>query len=137
MQDESALTMYLPYLQAPSPEFFSFMTFLVRTSNDPANLTSTVRESIKDLDNEVPISSVATLAQLIAEATSEPRFNAVVVSLFGIQALLLATIGIHGILSYWVTLRTHEIGIRTAIGATQTDILKLVVGRVCFSWELA
>jgi len=130
MQDESALTMYLPYLQAPSPEFFSFMTFLVRTSNDPANLTSTVRESIKNLDNEVPISSVATLA-------SEPRFNAVVVSLFGIQALLLATIGIHGILSYWVTLRTHEIGIRTAIGATQTDILKLVVGRVCFSWELA
>jgi putative ABC transport system permease protein len=128
LQDDPPLTIYLPYLQAPSPEFLFIMTFVARTTDNPTRMASTLRESVRTLDSDAPVYNVATMEQDLSAAIAEPRFNVLLVSLFGILALSLAAVGIYGIVSYWVTARTREIGIRMALGASRGDIMRVVVG---------
>jgi putative ABC transport system permease protein len=103
------------------------MSLAVRTSVEPLNLVNAIRQEVGALDRNVPIGGVRTMEQILATATVQPRFNMILLGIFAAVALVLAAVGIYGVLSYSVTQRTHEIGIRLALGARQGDMLKLVV----------
>jgi putative ABC transport system permease protein len=116
---------YLPYLQSPTLK----MIFLVRTSGNPLNFATTVRSRIHEVDRNQPIDEVKTLVQVFKDEASPLRFAAFLMLVFGALALILAAIGIYGVMSYSVAQRTHEIGIRNALGAGQKDLLSLILGQ--------
>jgi len=116
--------MYQPYRQ----NCWNRMTIAVRTTNDnPMSLVPAVRQAIWAVDKDQPISRVTTMEQSIARNMSVNRFVLVIFSLFGVVTLLLATIGVYGVMAYSVNQRTNEIGIRVALGATSRNILLLVM----------
>lgn len=116
---------YLPYLQLPTLK----MLFLVRISGNPLNLVTTVRSQIYAVDRNQPIDEIKTLAQVFKDEASPFRFAAMLMLIFGVLALILSAIGIYGVMSYSVAQRTHEIGIRNALGARQKDLLTLILGQ--------
>ncbi|HKY05528.1 MAG TPA: ABC transporter permease, partial [Blastocatellia bacterium] len=125
---ETRPEMYVSYLQPPLPNFAVQSMFLVvRTANDPLNIVDAIRKEVQSLDTELPVYSVATMEQLMARSLAPRRFNMFLFELFAVVALVLALVGIYGVLSYSVSQRTHEIGIRMAIGARGRDILSLII----------
>jgi predicted permease len=114
---------YVPYSQSPFPG----MRVVVRTSTDPMSLTSSIRAQIQAIDSEEGPTRIATMNQLLAESVAQPRFNAFMIGLFAILAFALAAIGVYGVISYDVSQRTSEIGIRLALGAQISDIFRLIL----------
>jgi ABC-type antimicrobial peptide transport system permease subunit len=105
------------------------MNLLIRTSGEPTQLAETVRNEIRAIDKTVLVYGVSTLESHLAKAVSERRFQTWLLTLFSTVALLLAAIGIYGLLHQSVALQTREIGTRMALGAQRRDVLRLIVGR--------
>lgn len=123
---------YLPHAQFRfwnGGEHVRSMTITARTRGEPMELAAAIRREIRALDPNLPISEVRTLEQVRAESVAQPRFLSVVLGAFAAVALLLAVVGIYGTLAYLVSQRTHEIGIRMALGAHTAEITRMVVGR--------
>jgi predicted permease len=123
---------YFPFLQIPDA-FMSQgvvgLTLMVRTSADPVSLIPAVRAQVAGPGRDQPIYGVSTMEQIVENSLAERRFTMLVLIIFASVALLLAAVGIYGVMSYTVTRRVHEIGIRSALGATRGEIVWLVLGQ--------
>jgi putative ABC transport system permease protein len=115
---------YLPYQQAA----IRFMTLVVKSKSEPMALVGAVRSQVFAVDPDLPVYKVMSLNEIVAESVARPRFNMYLLGIFSAVALVLAAIGIYGLMSFSVSQRTHEIGIRLAMGAGSGDVFKLVVG---------
>ena len=125
MQEDTRQSVYLPHLQIP----VSGLSIVTRTSSDPIELAGAIRREAAQLDPDIPVSKIMTMEEVVARSIWQPRLYAMLFAVFAGGTLMLALIGIYGVMAFLVQTRTHEIGVRMALGATARDVFKLIVGR--------
>jgi putative ABC transport system permease protein len=119
--------MYIPYGQIPNVEARPMI--VLHTSIEPTNLTSALRKVVSEVDASVPLDQIETMKQIVSVSVGEPRFRTAVLLMFAILALFVASIGLYGVMSYLMSQRTREFGIRVAVGASSGALLRLVLGQ--------
>jgi putative ABC transport system permease protein len=112
-----------------SQDLWPAMSIVVRSSVEPSSLSGSLRQIVNEVDKSVPVSSVKTMDHVVSESITQPRFNLFLLGLFSTVAMLLSAAGIYGVTAYAVTQRTHELGIRIALGAQVSDVLKMILGQ--------
>jgi putative ABC transport system permease protein len=114
---------------AGNQDAFPQVAVVVRSTVEPESLAPAVRQAVADVDRSVPVSEVRTMEHIVSESVTQPRFNLFLLGLFSGIALLLSVAGIYGVTAYTVTQRTHELGIRIALGAQIGDVLRMILGQ--------
>ena len=125
MREDTDESVYLPHTLIP----VGGLTLVARTTADPHDVTAAIRREVAQLDRDQPISEIATMEEVVSKSIWQPRLYANLFAVFAGGALMLALIGIYGVMAFLVQTRTHEIGVRMALGATARDVFKLIVGR--------
>jgi predicted permease len=125
LEAQSRVALYWPHAQNPWPS----MSLAVRTSADPRTLATAIQREVLSVDPDQPIYKVRTMNELMADSVARRRLAMVLLAIFAGAALVLAAVGIYGVMSYVVTQRAHEMGIRMALGASRTNVLRLVLSQ--------
>jgi putative ABC transport system permease protein len=123
LREEPPSEVYFSHLQNP----FAGMSLVIRSSVEPESLSAAVRQVVAEVDKTVPVSNVQTMDHIVSESITQPRFNLFLLALFSTVAMLLSAAGIYGVTAYTVTQRTHEFGIRLALGAQVGDVLRMIL----------
>ncbi|MFY9556001.1 MAG: ABC transporter permease [Blastocatellia bacterium] len=125
LKEEPLPEVYTASLQ----DAFGGMSFVIRTTIEPVGLTPAVRQAVQDVDKAQPVADIRTMENVVSESVMQPRFNVTLLGIFGGIALVLSAAGIYGVMAYTVAQRTHEIGIRIALGAEAGDVLKMILSQ--------
>ena len=108
---------------------FANMSFVIRTTVEPTSITGAVQQAVQEVDRAQPVSDIRTMEEIVVGAVTQPRFNLMLLGVFGAIALILSAAGIYGVMAFSAAQRTHEIGIRLALGAKSSDVLRLILGQ--------
>jgi putative ABC transport system permease protein len=125
LREQAGSELYFSSLQ----DAFAAMSIVVRSSVEPESLAGPLRQAVAEIDRSVPVSNVQTMEHVVSTSVTQPRFNLFLLGLFSVLALLLSAAGIYGVTAYTVSQRTHELGIRLALGAQVGDVLRMIVGQ--------